>query len=248
MSEARTQDRYLWLQRLLEMIPGTVSWAVIIGPVWLSFSYPGLVAYFVLTFDFYWLCRALWFAGSVIVAYRRMRGVLATDWRARLETLDDPNLPDWRSYTHLALIPTYTEALETLRHTVRALAEANWPADHKICAIITRETDAAGIANVGSLRAEFGSAFAEFLHILDPLEPGIVVGKSSAMAFGGRWLYRLLVRERGMDPSLLLVTDLDADYRVHREYFNYLAWAHVTDSNRDTQLYQPVPYFHNNVL
>jgi hypothetical protein len=100
---------------------------------------------------------------------------------------------------------------------------------------------------VESLRAEFGSAFAEFLHILDPLEPGIVVGKSSAMAFGGRWLYRLLVRERGMDPSLLLVTDLDADYRVHREYFNYLAWAHVTDSNRDTQLYQPVPYFHNNV-
>ena len=39
-----------------------VSWAVIIGPIWLSFSYPWLVAYFVLSFDFYWLCRALWFA------------------------------------------------------------------------------------------------------------------------------------------------------------------------------------------
>ena len=31
-------------------------------PIWLSFSYPSLVAYFVLSFDFYWLCRALWFA------------------------------------------------------------------------------------------------------------------------------------------------------------------------------------------
>ena len=31
--------------------------------------------------------------------------------------------------------------------------------------------------------------FLHFFHILDPLEPGIVVGKSSAMAFGGRWLY-----------------------------------------------------------
>ena len=106
MSEARTQERYLWLQRLLEMVPGTVSWAVIIGPIWLSFSYPWLVAYFVLSFDFYWLCRALWFAGAVIVAYRRMRDVVATDWRARLQALDDPALPDWRSYTHLALIPT----------------------------------------------------------------------------------------------------------------------------------------------
>jgi hypothetical protein len=247
MSEARTQERYLWLQRLLEMVPGTVSWAVIIGPIWLSFSYPWLVAYFVLSFDFYWLCRAVWFAASVLVAHRRIRDVLATDWKARLESLEVPAIPDWRSYTHLALIPTYTEALETLRHTVRALAEADWGPDRKICAIITRETDTTGIANVEALRGEFGAAFADFIHILDPLEPGIVVGKSSAMAFGGRWLYRLLVRERGMDPSLLLVTDLDADYRVHPQYFNYLTWIHVNDPNRDTQLYQPVPYFHNNV-
>ncbi|MDP9467254.1 MAG: glycosyltransferase family 2 protein [Chloroflexota bacterium] len=247
MSDARTQDRYLWLQRLLEMVPGMVSWAIIIGPIWLSFSYPSLVAYFVLSFDFYWLCRALWFSGAVIIAYRRIRDVLATDWRGRLEALDDPAVSSWEAYTHLALIPTYTEPRETLRHTVRALAEADWPTDRKICAIITRETDADGIANVAALREEFGSAFADFVHILDPLEPGIVVGKSSAMAFGGRWLYRLLVRERGMDPRLLLVTDLDADYRVHPAYFNYLTWVHLSDPNRETQLYQPVPYFHNNL-
>jgi hypothetical protein len=247
MSDGRTQDRYLWLQRLLEMVPGTVSWAIIIGPIWLSFSYPWLVAYFVLSFDFYWLCRALWFSGAVLIAYRRMHDVLATDWRARLESLDDPATPSWESYTHLALIPTYTEPRETLRHTVRALAEADWPVERKICAIITRETDVDAIATVAVLREEFGSAFAEFLHIRDPLEPGIVVGKSSAMAFGGRWLYRLLVRERGMDPRLLLVTDLDADYRVHPEYFNYLTWTHLSDPNRETQLYQPVPYFHNNL-
>jgi len=247
MSEARTQDRYLWLQRLLEMVPGTVSWAVIIGPIWLSFSYPWLVAYFVLSFDFYWLCRALWFSGAVIVAYRRIRDVVATDWWQRLEAIRDRGLPDWRGYTHLALIPTYTEPLEMLRQTVRALADAEWPAERKICAIITRETDEAGIAHMAVLREEFGHAFADFIHILDPLEPGIVVGKSSAMAFGGRRLYRLLVRERGMDPALLLVTDLDADYRIHPQYFSYLTWLHVTDPNRETQLYQPVPYFHNNV-
>jgi hypothetical protein len=247
MSDGRTQDRYLWLQRLLEMVPGTVSWAIIIGPIWLSFSYPWLVAYFVLSFDFYWLCRALWFSGAVMTAYRRIRDVLATDWRARLVALDDPEAPSWEGYTHLTLIPTYTEPLETLRDTVRAVAEADWPAERKVCAIITRETDEGGIANVEALRQEFGAAFAEFLHIRDPLEPGIVVGKSSAMAFGGRWLYRLLVRERGMDPRRLLVTDLDADYRVHPQYFNYLTWVHVTDPNRETQLYQPVPYFHNNL-
>jgi hypothetical protein len=156
-------------------------------------------------------------------------------------------LPSADDLIHLALIPTYTESLEKLRHTVRALAEAAWPRERKICAIITRETDEGGRANVTVLREEFGDAFAEFIHILDPLEPGIVVGKSSAMAWGGRYLYRFLVRERGMDPRRIIVTDLDADYRVHPQYFAYLSWVHLTDPNRETQLYQPIPYFHNNL-
>ncbi|MGH2455123.1 MAG: hypothetical protein ACRDHD_02510 [Candidatus Limnocylindria bacterium] len=299
MSEPHDDDRLHWLQRLLEMVPGIISWAIIIGPIWLSFSYPWLVAYFVLSFDFYWLCRALWFAGAVIVAFRRIRRVLAVDWRARIAALDDPAgrreallrrlaalsgrpsgalgivagaaragerpaiereladldaldalpepPPSSREYVHLALIPTYTESLDKLRYTVRALAEADWPQERKICAIITRETDADGRANVEALRREFGHAFADFIHVLDPLEPGIVVGKSSAMAWGGRYLYRLLVRDRGMDPRRILVTDLDADYRVHPQYFTYLTWVHLTDANRETQLYQPIPYFHNNI-
>ena len=283
MVDAPETDRYHWLQRLLETVPGMVSWAVIVGPIWLSFSYPWLVAYFVLSFDFYWLCRSLWFAGAVLVAHGRIRQVQRTDWRARLLSLADPAgrrdelrdliargvgerrdleaelaalrqigelgapPPKWEEYTHLALIPTYTEPLEKLQYTVRALADADWPTERKICAIITRQTDEVGIANVAALRAEFAGSFAELIHILDPLEPGIVVGKSSAMAFGGRHLYRLLVRERGMDPSRVLVTDLDADYRVDPQYFNYLTWVHLADPNRETQLYQPIPYFHNNI-
>jgi hypothetical protein len=295
------RDRYRWLERLLEMVPGTISWAILILPLWLSFSYPWLVAYFVLSFDFYWLCRALWFSGAVLIAYSRVREVLATDWADRLAGLRDPAArraalevrlagigtdmprgafgisalarpdgserrrlrreidelrrlealpeppPSIDEIVHLALIPTYTESLEKLRHTVGALAAADWPRERKICAIITRETDEGGIANVKALEEEFGGEFAELIHILDPLEPGIVVGKSSAMAWGGRYLYRLLVRDRGMDPRRIIVTDLDADYRVHRQYFTYLTWVHLTDPNRETQLYQPIPYFHNNI-
>jgi hypothetical protein len=249
MLEARNnEDRYHWLQRLLEMVPGLVSWAVIIGPIWLSFSYPWLVAYFVLSFDFYWLCRTLWFAGAVIVAFRRVRRVQATDWKVALgELRSREGVPSPDDYIHLALIPTYTEPLEKLRETVRALADADWPAERKICAIITRETDEGGIENVRILREEFGAQFADFIHILDPLEPGIVVGKSSAMAWGGRYLYRLLVRERGMDAGRIIVTDLDADFRVHRQYFTYLTHVHLSDPNRETQLYQPIPYLHNNI-
>jgi hypothetical protein len=243
-------DRYRWLQRLLEMGPGLISWAILIGPVWLSFSYPWLVAYFVLSFDFYWLCRAVWFSGAVVVAYRRISRVLAEDWTDRLRLLDSDragDAPASTEYTHLALIPTYTESLAKLRETLRALADAEWPADRRMVAIITRHTDRAGQEHVRALRDEFGTSFADFIHIIDPLEPGVVIGKSSAMAFGGRYLYGELVRERGMDPSRILITDLDADFRVHPQYFAYLTWMHLSQPNRETQLYQPIPYFHNNI-
>src|SRR5690606_1708780 len=118
----------------------------------------------------------LWFSGAVIVAYRRIRRVLAVDWTERVAALADPDgriaqlesalaagrpstealgvvasappadrrrlrreleelraatardpLPSADDLIHLALIPTYTESLEKLRHTVRALAEAAWP-------------------------------------------------------------------------------------------------------------------------
>ena len=84
-------DRLRWLGRLLEMVPGMISWAILILPLWLSFSYPWLVAYFVLSFDFYWLCRALWFGGAVIIAFGRIQDVLAVDWTERLAGLADPN-------------------------------------------------------------------------------------------------------------------------------------------------------------
>ena len=83
-------DRLRWLGRLLEMVPGMISWSILILPLWLSFSYPWLVAYFVLSFDFYWLCRALWFAGAVIVAFGRIQDVHAVDWTERVAGLADP--------------------------------------------------------------------------------------------------------------------------------------------------------------
>ena len=113
-------------------------------------------------------------------------------------------------------------------------------------AIITRETDITGRENVARLRALFDHRFLHFFHILDPLEPGIVVGKSSAMAYGGRWLYREVVR-LGFDPAEVVVTDLDSDYRVHPQYFGYLTYAFLTDPDRYRRLFQPVPMFHNNL-
>ena len=290
------------VQRALEVVPGLVSWALIASPLALSFRFPEVVAWFVLSFDFYWLYKAVLLTGSVCVTFARIRRTMAEDWRTRALALADPvgrlaeieqlvplvrarideleqagerlaaaggrrelvrldrerhelarllarrgePLPDPRRLFHVALVPTYTEPFEKLYETVRALAEADYPRELLMIAIITREADHVGRENVARLRELFGDRFLHFFHVLDPLEAGIVVGKSSAMAYGGRWLYRELLR-LGFDPTDVVVTDLDSDYRVHPQYFGYLTYTFLTDPDRYRRLYQPVPMFHNNL-
>jgi cellulose synthase/poly-beta-1,6-N-acetylglucosamine synthase-like glycosyltransferase len=289
--------------RLLEVIPGIVTWMLILAPIPLSFRFPQVVGWFVLAFDCYWLYRAAELSVSVGISFRRVRRVMAVDWRQRAFALADPAgryeeltglieavkarsatlsksgnklaakggrrelrrledeqrtirrllkrkdqgpLPDPRQLWHVALVPTYTEPYEKLYETVRALAESDYPRDLRMVAIITRETDLAGREHVARLREAFGSQFKHFFHILDPLEPGVVVGKSSAMAYGGRWLYRELTK-LGYDPVKVVVTDLDSDYRIHPQYFGYLTATFIADPDRYHRLYQPIPMFHNNL-
>ena len=295
-------DRARRIQRLLEIVPGVITWGLIVTSVGLSFRWPEFVAWFVLSFDVYWLYRAVMLTGGVVAAYTMLRKTVDQDWRTRTYALRDVSgriaqieerlprmaarvaaltrdeerpaalggrrdmarlrserkdllrllarrgdaIPDPDRLWHVALVPTHTEPYEKLHATVMALADADWPTERLMVAIITRETDLQGRENVARLREVLGHRFLHFFHILDPLEPGIVVGKSSAMAYGGRWLYRKL-ESLGFDPGEVLVTDLDSDYRVHSGYFGYLRWTFLTDTDRYRRLYQPIPMFHNNM-
>jgi hypothetical protein len=133
-----------------------------------------------------------------------------------------------------------------LKATVQALADADYPADRKLIAIITRTTDTQGIENVERLQREHRGDFHRFWHIRDPLLPGIVVGKSAAMAYGGPELYAHIEEEQ-IDPRKVIVTDLDSDFRIHRRYMARVTWDYVQDRDRDFRLYQPIPMFHNNI-
>ena len=279
--------------------PALISWAIIIGPIWLSFSYPWLVAYFVLSFDFYWLCRALWWAGAVLVAYRRVRDVLAADWPAapgqprgprsaarhscktKLDarrrragvgvrgdprgSLDDASARSAGSWTistasagrelptargaaciHPALIPTYTESLEKLRHTVRALAEAEWPRERKIVAIITRETDEGGIANVVALKEEFGDRVRRAHPHPRPARAGNRGRQEQRHGVGRALALSVAGSRTGDGSSKIIVTDLDADYRVHPQYFTYLTWMHRPIRTGDAAL-PADPVFHDDI-
>ncbi len=75
--------------RALEIVLGLVTWTLILSPLVLSLRWPEVVAWFVLTFDFYWFYKALMLTGSVAIAFLRIRRVMAIDWRTRAFALAD---------------------------------------------------------------------------------------------------------------------------------------------------------------
>ena len=240
--------------RLLEALPGLTSWALILSPAWITIIGPAVgfdgafwVAMAILAFDIYWLLRSVLVIRGIYRSWFRLRDAMATDWLARCrEAEPGPSGRQALDFHHLSIIPTYTEPYHVLQETVRAIADAAYPAEKKLVAVITRETDHAGWDNVARLREEFGDRVGAFYHVKDPLEPGIVIGKSAAMNWGGRWMYRKLVDE-GFDPSEVLVTDLDSDYRVHPQYFAWVSYHHALEPDADCVIWQPVPMFHNNI-
>ena len=240
--------------RALEILPGLATWTVLLSLVVLpTLVYPSVVVGLIIVVDIYWFVRSVIVTRGIRRTYQALKREMATDWHQLCLELPEASWtdPDGTSYDprdvyHAALVPTYTEKYEVLQATLQAWDAAAYPADRKIVAIITRTTDTDGIENVKRLQDEFAGRFAHFWHILDPLEPGIVVGKSAAMAYGGPVLYAHL-EKAGLDMKRVIVTDLDSDFRVHPQWMGRVTWDYVQDRERDFRLYQPVPMFHNNL-
>jgi cellulose synthase/poly-beta-1,6-N-acetylglucosamine synthase-like glycosyltransferase len=235
-------------QRLFEASPGLITWIVLLSPALISFIFASDGAYWVaigiLVFDVYWFGRSFIVIWGVHQTYFRMRRAERRDWLADCHLAESEPHP--LDFHHLCVIPTYTEPYSVLEATVQAIVDSDYPKDLKIVAIITREEDKPGWRNVARLRAKFGSRVGRFYHIKDPLEPGIVIGKSAAMNYGGRWLVAQL-RSEGMDLRRVLLTDLDSDYRVHPRYFAWISYHHALYALRDSVIWQPIPLFHNNI-
>lgn len=73
------------LQRVFEIIPGSLLWGTFLGLFVFSFFRPVWVAVFIIAYDLYWLIRVTYFSLFMWFAYRRVRVEWGTDWRRRCE-------------------------------------------------------------------------------------------------------------------------------------------------------------------
>lgn len=77
-------------QRMLEVIPGILTWFTLIGMLVFSFFLPVWVAVFVIVFDVYWIFRTIYITSFSVVAYKKFREGKSIDWWERCQKIVDP--------------------------------------------------------------------------------------------------------------------------------------------------------------
>ena len=232
------------VHRLLEILPGFVSWNVILFPYWGILVIPKFTAYFVLVFNIYWFYQSLLVALSATISHLKIQASMSYDWLSDLKSF-----PDWKKVHHVVIVPTYKEPLHILKRTFNSLASQDLPLSQiTVClAMEAKEPEEERLPKVEALKKEFGKTFANLFFTVHTLVPGEVVGKASNEIYAAVLLKKELVDKRKMDINYLTVTSCDADHKYHPKHFSYLTFKFLDNPNRYKYFWQPAVMFYNNI-
>ncbi len=75
-------------QRILEVIPGFLSWSIIIGICALSILMPLIASVIMIAFLLYWLLRLIYMNIFLVFSYIRLDAEKDADWMERIEAID----------------------------------------------------------------------------------------------------------------------------------------------------------------
>ncbi len=232
-----------FFRRSLEALPGSLAWGALILPIILSQFIPSVVVAFVILFDLYWLYKAVILTIHLVMGYRRHKQAMAMHWlpKAKKE-------PAFDTLYHAVIIATYKEEISILRSTFDAIIHSDYPMKNLIVVLATEERDKERAkANAKILEQEYGKDFAHFLVTMHPGDiEGEVKGKGGNITWAARQLQPKL-DEWGIAYENVVVTTLDADNRVDRQYFAELAYNFLIHPDPIHVSFQPIPMFFNNI-
>lgn len=227
--------------RTLMMLPGMVSWTIILFPLWGSPFFPQIVAYFILFFDVYWFYRSFSLMITSYLASKKIEEAETKDWLGKGKKLEN-----FDKVTHTIIIPNYQETDEKLRRIVGTIAAQTFPLEriHVVLAMEEREKDGKRKANL--IKKEFEGVFGGVYATYHPDIAGEVKGKSSNESYAIKKIDKIFTEENTVDLNYATVTTADADSMFDHQYFSYLAYGFLKEPKRYNKFWQSALMDRNN--
>ena len=236
------KERFLF--RLFEILPGAISWLILLLIVFLSWSSPFLVAVFIIVFVVFWFLRTFYFSIHLWSGYKKMAENEKINWLEKLQTI-----PDWENIYHLVVVPMYKEPLEVVRDGLKSLVGTDYPKEKMIVVLACEERVKEFVQSIAErIEKEFNSKFFKFLVTWHPQNlTGEVAGKGSNETWAAK-----IAKEKIIDPlkinyENLIFSPFDVDTCVFPKYFSCLTYQYLTSENPAKTSFQPVPLYINNI-
>ncbi len=104
-------------QRLFEIVPGFLTWTVLLSHIWLGKIAPLAVAFLLTFLAIFWVYRAFIHLIGVIVGYKRYQKEMKEDWFEKTR-----NLRGFEHLKHLIIIPCVNEPRDVLENSFASIA------------------------------------------------------------------------------------------------------------------------------
>ena len=234
------------MYRFLEILPGMLAWSTLLLMVLFSWLLPEAVAIFIIAFDIYWLLKTIYLSFHLRVTFKRMKENLNIKW---LEKLKQEKSGKWEGIHHLVILPMYQEPFTVVKESFKSIAAAEYPKDRLIVILGTEERGGSETQETAQkIEQEFGKKFYKFLITTHPENlHGEIPGKGSNQVWGAKEAKKRLIDPLRIPYKDIIVSVFDIDTQVPSEYFGRLTHAFLTSEHRLRAVYQPIPFFWNNI-
>lgn len=240
-TELTGKDRRFF--RILEIIPGALSWTILIGMIVASIYAPFFAAYFIIAFSIYWVLKTIFLSYHVRYNWKRLKHHMKLDWQVLVSRFQ------YDQFYQLIIFPYYNEPIEVLEEAMRGLLEAKY--DKKKMIVVLASEQRAGEASVAqgyTIQEKYGHHFGHFIVAAHPADiPGELAGKGSNTHYALHKVHAEVIAKYNIPHKDIVTSIFDIDTVIYPDYFNCLMWHFLSCANPYKSAFQPVPLFNNNL-
>ncbi len=260
-TELEGNDRKLY--RLLEILPGALSWLTLILLFAFSYLRPVWVAYFIIAFDVYWLLLVIYLGIHLLYSYRQTVLNAKIDWQEKIKSLPVEIIlkrvfvsgeskqftVNWDDIIHLVILPIYKEGMEIICPTIDAILESGYPEKNIFLILTFEERAGKEIAErISTLKNKYNKRFGKFIITIHPDGiAGEIKAKGANQAWAAEIFEKEILEKEDIDREKILVSVFDIDTIIHPQYFFCFTHKFLTVSDPYRASYQPIPLYHNNI-
>jgi cellulose synthase/poly-beta-1,6-N-acetylglucosamine synthase-like glycosyltransferase len=149
---------------------------------------------------------------------------------------------------HGVFVFIYKEGYDVVKPTLEALSRSNYDPKRLLLVLAYEERGGAAAKQVVKQAIkDFRGVFGDIMAFEHPDNlPDEVIGKGPNATFAGK-KFAAYIKQRRINPDDVIITTLDADNRVDKNYFPYLTYEWIVNPKRQKVSFQPICLFTNNI-